>query len=597
MRALIVIILLGSLSAMSGCFKPDYGEGALRCGPGSTCPLGYRCIAQACWTQGHAPPVPAPDMTIAAAAAPDMTVGNCGGSRADCNGDPRDGCESDLTQPATCGSCSNACALPHVSLPLCVNGACGIGTCAKGFIDCNSDPVDGCETDGTTTSNCGACGNDCAKVLPNTNVACVAGMCVANMCTTGYSHCTTNTQDSCETRIDTVSHCGSCANDCTQLGHVAASSCSGAPLACGITTCVAGWADCDQRASTGCEADLSRPTTCGTCANDCTHLPFVDKASCSGGTCGIVACAPGRKNCTAAIANGCETDITQVTSCGDCNNNCLNRVANVSTVTCNGTGCGYDNCLPGYLDLDGDRTNGCESALPTGVPEAGSLEQWLTATDSLNGPLWPDHSGKNHPASCTGINQCPTRVQGPTMDTAAYYFNGTSNFLTDDFNAATLSNGVTLMFVWKPTAQASFTTLIEFNDGNGGWDPIVGLQCGGATDPNAPMAYYTCHQGGFNSCQFLWSGGAWAKSWNRFSLTHASDTSVVFRRNGGILRTGNVDLPVAASRANNLIGMDTRGTGTHFEGYISELAIYSTALSAASEAAVSNFFKYKYGLP
>jgi hypothetical protein len=65
---------------------------------------------------------------------------------ADCNAAPSDGCEVDLLHdPSHCGSCSNACTLPHVSEPGCSGGACDILECAPGYIDCDQNPRNGCE--------------------------------------------------------------------------------------------------------------------------------------------------------------------------------------------------------------------------------------------------------------------------------------------------------------------------------------------------------------------------------------------------------------------------------------------------------------------
>jgi hypothetical protein len=586
-----------------------------------------------------------------------MAAGACNSSTADCNGNPADGCEADLTQPQTCGSCNHACSLPHVAAPVCNNGVCGVGACVSGFLDCNGDPKDGCETDGTTTGHCGSCGTDCTMLLPHSNVACVAGACVANMCMPGLTHCTTNPHDVCETRIDTTSHCGSCANDCTQLPHVVASSCAGSPLACGITACESAWADCDQLASTGCEADLTRvstcgacnndctqlphvaasacagaplacaitscasgwadcdklassgceadltsPSTCGACNHDCTHLSNVAQASCNGGQCGIAACAPGYKSCSGDVTKGCDTDLRQLTTCGDCNVSCVGSVLNVNNITCDGVRCGYDNgCKPGYLDMDHDPTNGCESATPSGVPEAGSLYLWLTADSSfLPGNYWPDQSGQGHNARCPNA---PSLVPYPAPNRSARRFDGATNACNIGADSSVLSGGVTLMFVWNPSAQAGNTPLIEFNDTNGGWGPVVGIRSGG-TPNDGFLGYYTCHGGGYDTCQNVWMApgkdqshaGTWPLGvWTNISVKHALDRSVSFKINGHYDWGGFIDLPSAVPRVENLIGGSSIGL-PFFSGDISEVVVFSTALSDASEAAIASYFNLRYGL-
>jgi hypothetical protein len=73
---------------------------------------------------------------------------------ADCNGEPSDGCEVDvLHDSSNCGTCGNACTLPHVSEPGCSGGACDILECAAGYLNCDGNSRNGCELQ----SDAGAC--------------------------------------------------------------------------------------------------------------------------------------------------------------------------------------------------------------------------------------------------------------------------------------------------------------------------------------------------------------------------------------------------------------------------------------------------------
>ncbi|HEY3358711.1 MAG TPA: choice-of-anchor D domain-containing protein [Polyangia bacterium] len=74
----------------------------------------------------------------------------------DCNGDPADGCEANTTvELQHCGSCTNACTNPHGSTSC--NGTACVPVCDSGWGDCNGNPSDGCETELATATWCGAC--------------------------------------------------------------------------------------------------------------------------------------------------------------------------------------------------------------------------------------------------------------------------------------------------------------------------------------------------------------------------------------------------------------------------------------------------------
>src|SRR5262249_49793427 len=95
------------------------------------------------------------------------TAGSCNPGFADCNANPADGCEvSTDSDSGNCGRCGRSCAAPNATTG-CVAGACVIAACMPGYRNCNGDPVDGCETDvANDVKNCGACGSNC-MALPH----------------------------------------------------------------------------------------------------------------------------------------------------------------------------------------------------------------------------------------------------------------------------------------------------------------------------------------------------------------------------------------------------------------------------------------------
>ncbi len=85
----------------------------------------------------------------------------CPLSRADCDGNPQNGCETDTDLDLShCGGCTRVCSTKNAS-SRCLAGFCRL-TCAAGYADCNLRSEDGCEAllveDGL---HCGQCGVSC----------------------------------------------------------------------------------------------------------------------------------------------------------------------------------------------------------------------------------------------------------------------------------------------------------------------------------------------------------------------------------------------------------------------------------------------------
>ncbi|MFO0652611.1 MAG: hypothetical protein U0326_40725 [Polyangiales bacterium] len=344
------------------------------------------------------------DHATAACAEGECVVGTCDAGYADCNGRAADGCE---TTPSTdvnhCGACGHACSLAHAS-EVCATGACAVGACDDGWADCNGNAADGCETDLTAPSSCGACGNACS--LPHSTPACASGACAVATCDAGFADCD-SAAAGCETDLSTVSNCGACGNACASgLNSTPVCGASGCAIICGQ-----GFADCDHRATTGCEVDATRDrANCGACGNacgadeicdagactqvtcagataDCNHLAtdlcevttdtdvnncgacghvcsFANApAECVGGACGFAVCNVGYGDCDGAQANGCEVDLhNDAAHCGGCGTVCA--FANAAGV-CHDGACALGACRAGFADCDGDASNGCEADLST----------------------------------------------------------------------------------------------------------------------------------------------------------------------------------------------------------------------------------------
>lgn len=124
------------------------------CGPGQSCVLNSKSQPECMCPPGE---------TLCGNSCVDLrtSLQNCGGCGISC-------VSSSLTAPNGIGTCSY--------------GACGFA-CKQGFGDCNGDPTDGCETNlNSDPRNCGACGNSCDVLLGQ---PCMRGQCAVEPCLPG----------------------------------------------------------------------------------------------------------------------------------------------------------------------------------------------------------------------------------------------------------------------------------------------------------------------------------------------------------------------------------------------------------------------------
>ena len=144
---------------------------------------------------------------------------------ANCDSNQTNGCEATLqTDVNNCGSCGNRCSFPN-GTAVCINGNCALGTCNRGFGNCDGLATNGCETNLTgDIDNCGTCSNRCG--VPNGTPTCSAGACGIAACNTGFANCNGMAADGCEVnvRLD-PQNCGGCNLRCTAGRGTGSNSC------------------------------------------------------------------------------------------------------------------------------------------------------------------------------------------------------------------------------------------------------------------------------------------------------------------------------------------------------------------------------------
>jgi hypothetical protein len=194
-------------------------------------------------------------------------VATCDPGYADCNQNGDDGCETDLSRAATCGSCNAVCPL---TAPVCAPTAgtfqCTTGCSAAAPLLCGAE----CVSPLTSVNHCGGCNLKCPEV-DHATVECVTGQCKFT-CKAGYHACA----GKCFLTTDPMAcgpSCGACPVGANAAAVCQADTCS--------MQCNVGFGDCNHAAADGCEANFATdPRNCGGCGKAC------DGGVCRNGLCG-----------------------------------------------------------------------------------------------------------------------------------------------------------------------------------------------------------------------------------------------------------------------------------------------------------------------
>ena len=319
----------------------------------------------------------------------------CSSGWGDCDQNPNNGCEADLsTNAAHCGRCAVACVNDHGGVE-CASGRCA-PNCGTGFGDCDAVPANGCEAPLLTdASNCGACGKICS--LPHAIATCTTGRCTVGTCVAGWGDCNGLPDDGCEANLQSdPTHCGTCDVGCSSNNGTASCNLGQCSIAC-----TSGFGNCDEVATNGCEVNLAISVAhCATCSHPCP-VPSNGSATCDQGVCGVSSCAAPYSDCDKNLSNGCESNSkTDVNNCGGCGTPC--NLAHATATCSNGT-CAIANCAEGWGDCNGVVTDGCEVNLLSSLTHCGGCTAACAPAEAVPACL----AGKCTIASCSsGYQDC-----------------------------------------------------------------------------------------------------------------------------------------------------------------------------------------------
>lgn len=302
----------------------------------------------------------------------------CGGETTACAMGGQTRCIDTTGHPRHCGDCDTPCDNGEVCVDSSCTSQCGPGTtqCDAECVDLDNDP-----------ENCGTCGGTCQ--VPHATNVCVDGVCDIAGCDDNYDECPGGTEG-CEA-LGSSSNCGACGNDCTAFANVSAGTC----VPCGVGECFEceiacdlDYGNCNDDAADGCEVNLANHEgsgPCGSCTATCDLANATER--CENKTCKLVGCDLGYDNSDQNGDNGCEP----LAEPNDCGSATLCSLPNAEA-ECNVTAkrCEVEECKNGFFNCDEEQANGCEivdlghhtGRFEGNVSTDGALDSYLCGASS-----------------------------------------------------------------------------------------------------------------------------------------------------------------------------------------------------------------------
>jgi hypothetical protein len=221
-------------------------------------------------------------------------------------------CANTMTDNANCGACGSPCGAGYV----CTAGVCTI-TCGSLSTCTPTGAAAYCANLSTDNANCGTCGITCTN-----GKVCTAGVCAITC--GSLSTCTpTGAAAYCANLSTDNANCGTCGQSCA-MGQACTSGVCTATCSSNETTC-----------NGQCTNTSFDPSNCGTCGTVCGFPQ--GSAACSGGGCFLTSCSAGYLDCNHLQTDGCEVNkMTDAANCGACGASCaLGETCNAGVCTAN----------------------------------------------------------------------------------------------------------------------------------------------------------------------------------------------------------------------------------------------------------------------
>lgn len=236
---------------------------------------------------------------------------------------------------------------------------------------------------------------------------------------------------------------------------------------------------------------------------------------------------------------------------------------------------------------------------PEDMPVVGML-LWLDAEYALSdfgagnpATLWRDRSGVGNDATASAA-VAPIVVPAALHSRPVLNFDGIDDYLRLPMGFGDFRDGMTAFFVARPTELEPAFKLLALGNGAGNEMIVFGRQ-----GDTGGLQYFTSDAAGnvgfFSTTDALVAGQVRLLTIRQAGGAVSTLTPATVSSDGEAIGTGNVYVPPALARSNNLIGKSYWPEGL-FSGSLAEVILYDRELSGAEVSIVQAYLDQKYGL-
>jgi len=229
---------------------------------------------------------------------------------------------------------------------------------------------------------------------------------------------------------------------------------------------------------------------------------------------------------------------------------------------------------------------GSGGAIEPMLPPLG-LSVWLRADRGIQQKdghvqAWQDQSGNQTNATQESVSASPTYLATGFSGRPTLEFDGQGQFLKFADGFGDFSKGLAGLIVAKPT-KSECASMVEFSNGSEIDDVAFGMwQNKWTYEVESP---------------FIQSGNVDRERFSLYAVDHRLIGVADLRIDGTILSSLEMPLPRSGIRLNNFVGHTLYGSGCeYFEGQISEIILYSRALSNAELSVIEKYLDTHWAL-